>query len=292
MIPRALIVCVILAALAAIGSAQARERTLFVSAVDEMGEPVEGLGPEAFIIRENNQRREILRVSRATEPLDIAVLVDNSAAASDEILFVREALTKFVAAMAPANRIAIVALADRPTVLVEYTSDLKRLNDGIGRLFSMSTAGATLLDGIAETTQGLRRRDTPRAVILPIVTDGIEFTNRYSRDVAAGLRSAGVALHIATLGQFPHVEEHGPRERSFLIDDGPRRSGGQRISLLAPHGLAPALERLARELSAQYKVVYGRPDSLFTPDDFEISSARPGITMRAVPARGATGAMK
>jgi hypothetical protein len=49
------------------------------------------------------------------------------------------------------------------------------------------------------------------------------------------------------------------------------------------------MERLARELSAQYKVVYGRPDSLFTPDDFEVSSARAGVTMRAAPARGETG---
>ena len=293
MIPRALILLFALAALTSVSAAQnARERTLFVSAVDQKGEPVEGLGPDAFIIRENNQRREVLRVSRATEPIDIALLVDNSAAASDEIMFYRDALPKFLAAMAPSSRIALIALADRPTVLVEYTGDLKRLNDGLGRIFSMSTAGATLLDGIAESAQGLRRRDTPRAVILPIVTDGVEFTNRYSKDVVSALRTSGAALHIVTLGQFLHEEEHAIRERSFLLDEGPRRSGGQRISLLAPHGLAPALERLARELSAQYKVVYGRPDSLFTPDEFEVTSARAGITMRAVPARGETGAIK
>lgn len=286
----ALILCAALAALAPSLVAQGRERTLFVSAVDGKGEPVDGLGPEAFIVRENNQRREILRVSRATEPIDIAVLADNSAAASDEITFIREAVSKFVASMSATNRIAIIALAERPTVFVEYTSDMKRLAEGAGRLFSMSTAGATLLDAIAETSRGLRRRDTPRAVVLPIVTNGIEFTNRYSKDVVTELRAAGAALHIVTIGVFPHEEEHGLRERSFLLDEGPRKSGGQRISLLAPHGLAAALERLGRELSSQYKVVYGRPDSLFTPDDFQITSARDGITMRGVPARGETGA--
>lgn len=290
-LPAFLVVAALIALTAAAG-AQGRERTLFVSAVDEKGEPVEGLGPEAFIVREDNQRREILRVSRATEPIDIALLVDNSAAANDEILFIREALTKFIAAMVENNRIAIIALADRPTVFVEYTGDITRLNEGVGRIFPMSTSGATLLDGIAETSQGLRRRETPRAVILPIVTDGVEFTNRYSRDVVSSLRTAGAALHMVTIGQFLHSEEHAIRERSFLIDDGPRRSGGQRMSLLAPHALASALERLARELSSQYKVVYGRPDSPFTPDDFEITSARAGITMRAVPARGETGAIK
>ena len=62
-----------------------RERTLFVSAVDAKGEPVEGLGPDAFVVREDGRRREVLRVSRATEPIDLALLVDNSQAVTDEI---------------------------------------------------------------------------------------------------------------------------------------------------------------------------------------------------------------
>lgn len=270
--------------------AQARERTLFVSAVDEKGEPVAGLGPDAFIVRENGRQREILRVSPATEPIDIALLVDNSQAASDEITFIRDALTKFVAQMAPNNRIAIIALADRPTVLVEYTSDIQRLNQGIGRLFAMSQSGMTLLDAIWETARGLEKRSGPRAVILPVFTDGTEFTNRYATDVTQALTRAGAALHAVGIGTFVHSEDHPVRERSFLLDRGPRESGGQRVLLLAPHALTATLERIGRELTGQYKVVYGRPDSLFGFDELEITSARPGITMRGTPERGETGA--
>jgi VWFA-related protein len=273
-------------------AAQTRERTLFVSAVDEQGEPVEGLGPEAFVVRENRQRREILRVSRATEPIDIALLVDNSAAASDDVVHMREALSAFVAKMAIGNRIALIALADRPTVLVEYTSDVARLNQGIGRLFSMSQSGMTLLDGIYETARGLEKREGPRAVIVPVVTDGTEFTNRYSRDVVGALRRAGAALHAVTVGSFYHSEEHSVRERSFLLDEGPRASGGQRLTMLTPMALPATLQRLARELSSQYKIVYGRPDSLFGFDELEITSARPGITVRGTPARGEPGAAR
>jgi VWFA-related protein len=272
--------------------AQGRERTLFVSAVDDHGEPVEGLGPDAFVVRENGQRREVLRVSRATEPIDIALLVDNSQAATDEITFIRDGLSKFVATMAPNNRLAIIALADRPTVFVEYTSDIARLNAGIGRLFAMSGSGMTLLDGIAETARGLEKREGPRAAIVPIVTDGIEFTNRYSRDVVETLKRAGAALHVVGMGTFQHTEEHAIRERSFLLDEGPRTSGGQRVTLLAPNALPSSLQRLARELSSQYKVVYGRPDSLFGFDELEIASARPGVTMRGTRARGETGAAR
>jgi VWFA-related protein len=293
----ALLVALLLGAAAALlptaaDAQNARERTLFVSAVDEKGEPVEGLGPDAFVIRENGQRREVLRVSRAVEPIDIALLADNSAAAAQEITFIREALTAFVAAMAPDNRIALIALADRPTVLVEYTTDAARLTAGIGRLFAMSSSGMTLLDGLVETARGLEKRDGPRAVIIPVTTDGVEFTNRYSRDVVRAVKGAGAALHAVMMGRFEHSDAHEIRERSFTLDDGPRATGGQRITLLAPNALSASLQRLARELSAQYKVVYGRPDSLYLTDEFEITSARPGVTMRGTAARGETGAVK
>ncbi len=171
-------------------SAQAggRERTLFVSALDGKGEPIEGLTPADVIVREDGVRREVLRISRATEPIDIALLVDNSAAAEDAISHMREALSRFVSKMAGNNQIAIVALADRPTILVDYTSDQKALANGIGRLFAMSTSGMTLLDAIVETSRGLARRETPRAAVVPVINDGTEFTNRYYRDVVEALR--------------------------------------------------------------------------------------------------------
>jgi VWFA-related protein len=284
--------CAVIGLRAASQNSQAggRERAMYVSAVDSNGEPVDGLGPDAFVVREDGVRREVLRVSRATEPIDIAILVDNSAAVSDEILFFRDGLSKFVAKMAPGNNLALIALAERPTIFVDYTNDPKRLATGVGRLFPTTQAGMTLLDAIVETTQGLTRRETPRAVILPLITDGVEFTNRYAKDVASTLQREHVAMHAVTVGQFLYTEEHGIRERSFLLDEGPRRSGGQQISLLSPHGVDPALQKLARELSSQYKVIYGRPQSLIPPERTEVSSARTGVTMRGTLARGESGA--
>ena len=279
--------------LAAQGQDASRERTMFVSAVDKDGEPVSGLGPDAFNVREDGVRREVLRVSPATEPIDIALLVDNSAASNEEITFFRNAITKFVTQMAPGgNPIAIVALADRPTILADYTTDAERLTSAVGRLFPMSQSGMTLLDAIVETSRGLARRESPRAAIIPVITDGQEFTNRYYRDVAEALRAARAPLHAVTVGQFLHREEHGIRERSFFLDEGPRVSGGQRVALLSPNAVDQALMRIARELSSQYKIVYSRPQSLIAPEKVEISSARADVRMRGTLARGETGAQR
>jgi hypothetical protein len=63
-------------------------------------------------------------------------------------------------------------------------------------------------------------------------------------------------------------------------------SGGQRVTLLVASAVQQALERLGRELSSQYKVVYGRPDSLIPPEKIEVSARRPGVTMRGTLERG------
>lgn len=270
--------------------AAGRERTVYVSAVDDKGEPVEGLGPGDFIIREDGLRREVLRVSRAVEPMDIALLVDTSAAAANAISPIRDGLKSFVATMAPQNQIAIISLADRPTVIVDYTRDAKRLEDGIGRLFSMSSSGMTLLDALVETSTGLRKRDTPRAVMVPIITEGVEFSNRHYRDVIGSISQAGAALHALTIGTFSSTNDDTERERAFVLDLGTRETGGQRVTLLTESAVTTALAKLARELSSQYKVVYGRPESLIPSQKTEIASGRKGVTMRGAPARGQTGA--
>src|SRR5262245_45382261 len=165
-------VCAVAAALVASAltsvSAQrdSRQRTLFVSAVNDEGDPVEGLGPDAFVVTEDGAKREVLRVSPATEPMDIALLVDNSTAATQEITFLRDGLSKFVQLMAAGNKVAVITLADRPTIRLDYTDDAAKLKASVSSLFPMPNSGMTLLDAITETVNGLRRRETPRAVVV------------------------------------------------------------------------------------------------------------------------------
>ena len=267
-----------------------RERTLFVSAVDDKGQPVSGLGAEDFVVREDGVRREVLRVSRAIEPIDIALLVDNSASADEAVVSMRDGLRRFVETMAGPHQIAIIALADRPTILVDYTTDKTRLEAGIGRIFSQPQSGMTMLDAIVEVSQGLRKREASRAVIVPVINDGIEFTNRHSRDVLESVRRAGASLHAVTIGAFYVSVDDVDRERALVLDTVTRDTGGQRITLLNHSAIRDALARLAAELSSQYKVVYGRPQSLIPPDAVAVSSGRPGVTMRAAPMRGQPGA--
>lgn len=271
---------------ASLAAQDSRERILYVSAVDHSGDPVQGLGPDAFVVREDGVRREVLRVTPATDPIDLALLVDNSQAAEHDIPFIRDALTKFTAAVSSSNPTTIIGLAERPTILADYSTTPKKLADGVGRIFATHGAGMTLLDAVVEVTNGLNKREGPRAAIIAVITDGPEFTFRFAKDVTNTLTRAHVPFYAVALGQFYYSDEQGIRERTFLLNEGTTESGGERVALVSPNGIEPSLLKIGRELTAQYKVVYSRPESLIPPRTVEIASARSGVTMRGTPARG------
>ncbi len=269
-----------------------RERTLYVTAVDRMDEPVEGLGPADFVIREDGIRREVLRVSRATEPIDIAVLVDNASSSDSLIPRVREGMKAFVATLTPTHSVALISLAERPTILVDYTTDSKALLAGTGRLFTMSRAGMTLLDGLVEVSDGMRRREATRAAIVPIVTDGLEFTTHRYRDVIDAITRSGAGFYPITVGRFLLSNDDVVRDRLIILGTSPEMSGGHRFNLFASNAIEATMAKVARQLNSQYKVVYSRPDSLIPPEKTEVTSPRDGMTVHGTPARAATGGTK
>jgi hypothetical protein len=55
-------------------------------------------------------------------------------------------------------------------------------------------------------------------------------------------------------------------------------------------GVGATLGKVARELKSQYKVVYGRPESLIQPQTVTVTVTRPGLTARGTPERRKPGA--
>jgi VWFA-related protein len=287
----ALLLAACMAATVALSAQSAgRERAIYTSVVDKDGEPVTGLGAGDFLVREDGVQREVLRVTPATEPIDIALLVDNSQAATNDIRNIRDALIKFVQQMHEGNDLAIVGLADRPTIFQDYTRNTELLIAAIGRLFAQPGAGMTLLDALVEVSRGLERREATRAAIVPVLTDGAEFSNRHYRQVVDALKSGGAALHVVTIGTFPTSMDDAIRNRASTLDEGPRVTGGQRLSVLSSMALETVLTRLGRELSNQYKVVYGRPESLLQPEAVTVTVNKPGLTARGTVERRKPGA--
>jgi hypothetical protein len=263
-------------------AAQAQQRAILVSALDKSGAPVAELQPSDIIVREDDVTREVLSIAPATEPMHVALLVDNSQAAEPFIRDYREALPVFVNALTadtkPGSKheIALIAVGERPTILQDYTVEPARVLKAAERLFAQSGSASYFMDGIIEVSQGITRRSAPRPVIVAIITEGPDLSNRHFRQVLEPLRTAGAALHVIVIGSPRNFSE----DRSMVLDEGPRHSGGSYSTLLLSTALTGRLKQLANELTHQFRVTYARPNRLIPPDRVTVTAKRPELTVR------------
>jgi hypothetical protein len=262
--------------------AQAVQRSMYVSVLDAAGVPVADVAPSDLVVREDNTPREVLRVAPADDPMQIAVLVDNSQAARNYISDIRSGLEAFVTDMTNGTKheMSIVALGERPTILSDASPDRDKILKGVFRIFELRGSGNYLLDGLIEVSRGFAKRETRRPVIVAVTTEGPEFSSRRWEDVLKPVREVGAALHVLVLGPPSNGIDEDSRNRAAVLDEGPRVTGGRREMLLASSALPQALKKLAAELKQQYLVTYGRPPTLIPPDKVTVSASRSGLTAR------------
>jgi hypothetical protein len=271
-------------------SAQPKERELWVSVLDQDKKPVTTTPqPQDLIVREDNVSREVLRIVPASDPLQIALLVDNSQAATRAIQRMRDGLNGFIDRMAnEKNEISIVTMADRPTLAVDATRDATKLKkSGADRLFAQPGSGMYLLESIIETTKGFRKREATRPVIVAVMTEGTEFSNQHYDEVISALKNTGTQFFALTLTEpsDDNLSKDEIRNRNIVLDRGTRETGGRREILLTDMAIPDALASVAEELLHQYKVTYARPDSLIPPEKITVEAKNPNWTARGVPVK-------
>lgn len=284
----AAVACLMASPAARADETQARERIAYVSVIDgKTLEPVQDVTPDAIIVREDGNRREVLRVARATSPMPVAIILDNSQAAAPTIPDLRKALTALLKTLDGIGPTALFTVADRPTVQQEYTTSSKTLLDAAGRLFHAPGSGATLLDTIADVSRGLAKRESDRAAIVVVTGENVEYGNLHYSDVLERLRESGAMMYVVVLAN-PNgsVSTDEARNRATVLDRGPRESGGMRIDVVSSMAFESRLRVFGEMLKSQHRVTYSRPESLIPPERFQVSAAKPGLEVYGAPARG------
>ncbi len=257
---------------------------MYVSAVDKQGAPIADLTPSDFVVREDKVAREVLSVGPANDPMQIALLVDNSQAADSFIRDYREALPAFITAMTdangPRNQMALVTLGERPTIVSDYTTDGAVLVKNAQRIFAQSGSGTYLLDGLIEISKGIKKHNWPRPVIVAVTSEGPELSDRQFEQVLTPLAESGAAFHLIVVGRVSNADH----DRSVVLDQGTRSSGGRYDTILLSNALTGKLREVARDLKSQYRVTYARPRTLIPPQRITVSTPKAGITVRGTPA--------
>jgi hypothetical protein len=271
--------------------AQSRPRRLYVSVVDKKGAPVADVTAADIVVREDGVAREVLKVEPATDPMRVALLVDNSEASTRSIQFLREALIPFATRLTAAGHsVALVTLGDRPTLQVDATTDIARLRSrGLDRLFAQPGSGMYLLEALMDVSKGFTKNDTPRPVIVAVITEGTEFSNTQAETAIRAIKDAGAIFHAIVLTEGPRANDAADetRQRNIVLDRGTKENGGDRDTLISHLALKDRLDRLASELLGQVAVTYASPDRLVPAEKITVAAAKDGLVARGVPVRAA-----
>jgi VWFA-related protein len=271
-------------------AAQAKPTDIYVSVVNGKGDPVTGLGAADFTVREDNVAREVLKAGPATEPLTVALLVDDSQALNQDVSMFREGLRNFIRALSGKGEIALITFGERPVISVDYTTDTKKLEDAANRIFPRPGSGAYLMDAIVDVSRGLQKREAKRPVIVVLMLEDVEFSTRYYQQVLDEIDKSRAALNVVALGQPEPNTQDEIRNRNMVVAEGTARTGGRREQVLAATGIPGKMKQLAEELINQYVVTYARPEALIPPEKVSVSVSRPGVTVRARTRTGVVGA--
>ncbi len=272
-------------------TAQAKPAAIYVSVVDDKGEAAKGLAAADFHVKEDGVTREVLSAGPATDPLTVALLVDDSQLATPAIQMIREGAENFVTALAGKAEISLQTFGERPTIAVEYTTDQKKLLDGVHRIFARPSAGAYLMEAIVEASKGLEKRKAARPVIAVMMIDrDVEFSNDYYKNVLDAIGRSGASLNVISLGPVHQNMSDEIRNRDQVVSIGTDQTGGRRDNVLAFTGAGLRMKQLAGELLDQYVVTYARPDRMIPPKEVDVTVSKPGLTARAKTKTGEVGA--
>ena len=178
--------------------AQTLERHLYVSVLDGDGFPIQGLTERDFLVREDGSDREVLRAGPATDPMQVDILVDTSAAARQIIGDIRRAVEGFVETL-DGHRMSLIAFGGTRFVIVESTADLERVTSGIPKLFSRPDTATYLVNALDDTARGFERREAPRPVVVVVTTTGVDFSDQDPQQVVTRLRLTGAAVHAVVM---------------------------------------------------------------------------------------------
>jgi hypothetical protein len=133
---------------------------------------------------------------------------------------------------------------------------------------------------VIEISQGIKKQNFTRPVVVAIVTEGPEMSDRQYQSVLEPLRASGAAFHVIVVGN-PRNTSY---DRSVVLDQGTRQGGGRFDTLLTGNALTARLTQLATELTHQFKVTYARPQTLIPPEQVTVASGHDGLTVRGTPA--------
>lgn len=269
----------LLALMVAAPAAQAANdgvRSVTVAVYTKNAAPVENLEPDELFIKEHGKRRVVLRLDRDHRPLDVALIVDSSAALGS--LYRRDlvdAAMSFRKAVPEEARVAIWTSGGAPSKVVDFDTD----DETAERSLKMVAAGGKnyTLDTIIEASRDLRSERAARRVLAIVTNTDVEGSRTLIQRTFKVVGRTHVTPMVVLIKVGGKPAQTWDSETLFAkMGEG---YGGTYEDILTPMAAQKRLEGIALDLSSQYQVRYssGAEQTTFP----EVKVERKDVKVRA-----------
>jgi len=265
------------------------ERTVYFTATDQHGAYVDDLTPADLVIREGGKDRQVLRASPSTDRLKVAFAIDEGLSGDDEV---RRAAGRLIdrLQLGDVSEVALYRVGSGTARIVGFSADADLLRRAINAIPYRPQGGGNLIESLYQIGGEIRGVEGRRAIVI-LTTEIPQRSGMAAHGVLDQLRDTGIVLHAVTLvgpagtaetptPEMAHLEVMDEVERDRLLNDGPKQSGGLRLSLLRVEALPEALDRVRAELLHQYAAVYIIPAGSKSDGRVSLTTRRKGVTLR------------
>lgn len=154
----------------AVFRADTRLVVLHATVVDRSGKLVTNLPRSAFRVYEDGVEQQLKVFRREDMPVSMGMVIDNSGSMRGRRQKVEAAALALVKASNPEDEVFIVNFNDRAYLDVPFTSDLKKLQEGVARIDS--SGGTAMRDAIDLSMEELKAKGRKDKKVIVVVTDG------------------------------------------------------------------------------------------------------------------------
>jgi Ca-activated chloride channel homolog len=248
-----------------------------LTVTDPMNRLVTGLEKENFYLYDNNVGQSIKYFSSQDAPLTIGVIFDLSGSMSSKFVRARKALTEFLRTSNPLDEFFVVGFNDRPSVIVDYTSDP---DDVEARMVMLKPENRTaLIDAVYLGIDHLRQARYERKALL-VISDGGDNRSRYTEgELRKVVRESDVQIYsIGIFDSYAPTQEEvlGPE----LLKEICEMTGGRLFNVGGDvSDLQDVATRISAELRNEYVIGY-------TPSEVKHDGNWRKLKVRLVPPPG------
>ncbi|MGC9970403.1 MAG: VWA domain-containing protein [Bryobacteraceae bacterium] len=233
--------------------ADTRLVVLHATVVDKHGKLITDLPRSAFRVYEDGVEQPLKLFKREDVPVSMGIVVDNSGSMRDKRKKVEDAAMALVKASNPQDEVFIVNFSDEAYLDVDFTSDLKKLEDGVARIDSRG--GTAMRDAIDVSMDHLKKKAKRDKKVIVVVTDGNDNASEIALEKLIQKAQQREVL-IYTIGLLNEEEPREAKRAKRSLDAITTATGGQSFYPSQVEDVGKFTLTVAHDIRNQYTLAY------------------------------------